>query len=61
MKNVISWETADKMMSIAAFIFCQINYDGNEEPDADEAAEFAREMFAAYCGCEGITEVEDPR
>lgn len=61
MKNIISWDTADKMMSIAAFIFCQMNYDGDEELDVDEVEEFAREMFVAFCDCEGITEVEDPR
>lgn len=61
MKNVISWETADKMMDIAAFIFCRMNYDNPEEIDVKEAEEFACAMFIDYCDCEGITEVEDPR
>lgn len=58
MKNTIGWETANKMMGIAAFIFCQMSH---EEPDVDEVNEFAREMFMAYCDCEGITEVEEPK
>ena len=61
MKKVISWKTAEKMMEMAAFIFCQMNYDGHEEPDVDEINAFAREMFIAYCDNEGITEVEYPK
>lgn len=61
MKKVISWETAENMMNIAAFIFCQMNYDGHEEPDVDEVNKFARKMFITYCDFEGITEVEEPK
>ena len=60
MEKVISWDTANQLMKIAAFIYCQMTYDGINEPDIDEVNEFARSMFISFCECEGITEVEEP-
>lgn len=45
---------ADRMMNLAAFIYLR----NSDSFDADEATEFAREMFKEFCTIEGITEVE---
>ena len=58
MGKTISWEVAEHMMDIAAFIFCQLC---NEEPPVEEVQGFARNMFLSYCDSENITDVEEPQ
>ena len=58
MEKTISWEVAEHMMDIAAFIYCQLR---NEEPSVEEVENFARDMFLSYCDSENITNVEEPR
>ena len=58
MGKTISWEVAEHMMDIAAFIYCQLR---NEEPSVEEVENFARTMFLNYCDSENITEVEKPQ
>lgn len=58
MGKIISWETADNMMGIAGFIYCQLR---NEEPSVEEVENFARDTFLSYCDSENITDVEEPR
>jgi len=58
MGKTISWEVAEHMMDIAAFIYCQ---SCNEEPSVEAVESFARDMFLRYCDSENITDVEEPR
>lgn len=58
MGKTISWDVANHMMGIAAFIYCLLC---NEEPPVEEVQEFARDMFLSYCDSENITDVEEPQ
>lgn len=58
MEKTISWDVAEHMMDIAAFIYCQLC---DEEPSVEEVENFARTMFLNYCDSENITDVEEPQ
>ena len=58
MGKTISWEVAEHMMDIAAFIYCKLC---NEEPSVEVVESFARDMFLNYCDSENITDVEEPQ
>ena len=58
MGKTISWETAERMMDFAAFIYC---LSCNEEPSVEAVESFARNMFLNYCNSENITDVEEPQ
>jgi hypothetical protein len=58
MEKTISWDVAEHMMDIAAFIYCQLR---DEVPTVEAVESFARDMFLEYCDSENITDVEEPQ
>lgn len=56
--STIKWETADQMMNVLAFAYAVSAAGANLPVDANEAIEFAQEMFRKYCEAVGITDVE---
>ena len=51
----ITSNEADRLMNFAAFIYLR----NSDSCDADEATEFARDMFKQFAVVEGITDVEE--
>lgn len=57
--KIISWDAADAMMTMAAFVYTRELYEANIEPEVEDVNEYARKRFLEFCNAEGIEEVEE--
>ena len=61
MKNIITWEVAEGMMNMAAYMLTIREYNRTkEEPDAEWVTRMAREWFLSYCNANNIEEIKEP-